>query len=453
MLSKKKNVSQASSIRLHLPLILSFKQIKSIIIFLLLITLNLRVYSQYCTNDNRFTETAVFTNNQITSDENIVYGSALTINGEMQDLLMNIHYPGSSYDPLNKRPLIVLMHGGMFLTGSLTNLDTVCVEFAKRGYVAATIEYRKGWDFVPNCQSVTVNTVISANRAVYRAIQDLHASLRYLVHNADNYGIDTAWIFGGGVSAGAFASVDLAFINAQEFVQRWPYCLDPQFGIPLGLINTSGNSYTDSFSLKGLFHNWGSIIDIDYIRPYNAIPLIGFAGDLDKISPIDSGFFEGCANYEIIFGTRAIYDRLNEFGVCTEINVKLNEGHGVYNSTYEQGLYRIGKACCFFKSLFCETCISSYHTDSIPANCSLLTHSEKSIIMSELRVEPNPGDGQLTLICGSPIGSSIKVYTLEGKLVHEEPLKAPVQEIDLTEQSGGLYILVVNSERARVILW
>ena len=453
MLLKKNKFSQSLRMWPLLLLILSQIQTKSLLIFLFFIALNLSVYPQYCTNDNRFTETAVFTDNQISKDENVIYGSAATLTGEMQDLLMNVHYPGSSYDPLSKRPLIVLMHGGMFLNGSLTNLDSVCLEFSKRGFVAATIEYRKGWDFVPNCQSVTVSTVISANRAVYRAIQDLHASLRYLVNNADYYGIDTAWIFSGGVSAGAFATVDLAFINSQEFIERWPYCIDPQFGPPLGYINTSGNTLTNTFTLKGLFHNWGSLIDIDYIRPYNAIPLIGFAGELDKISPIDSGFFEGCNNYEIIFGTRAIYEQLNGLGVCTEINVKLNEGHGVYNSTYEQGLYRIGKACCFFKSLFCESCISSYHTDSIPANCSLLTHSRKSNTLPELKIEPNPGDGRMTLICGSAIGSSIKVYTIEGKLVHEEQLKAPAQEIDLTEQNGGLYILVVNSERARVIIW
>ncbi len=453
MLTNRNIVPQSLSIRLLLHLILTLKQIKSIPVFLVLLTLSLRAYSQYCTNDNRFTETAVFTDNQISKDENVIYGSAATLTGEMQDLVMNVHYPGSSYDPLSKRPLIVLMHGGMFLNGSLTNLDSVCLEFSKRGFVAATIEYRKGWDFVPNCQSVTVSTVISANRAVYRAIQDLHASLRYLVNNADYYGIDTAWIFSGGVSAGAFATVDLAFINSQEFIERWPYCIDPQFGPPLGYINTSGNTLTNTFTLKGLFHNWGSLIDIDYIRPYNAIPLIGFAGELDKISPIDSGFFEGCNNYEIIFGTRAIYEQLNGLGVCTEINVKLNEGHGVYNSTYEQGLYRIGKACCFFKSLFCESCISSYHTDSIPANCSLLTHSEKSTRMAELRVEPNPGDGHFTLHSGSATGNRLKIYSIEGKLVHEEQIKYPVQDIDLTGQHRGLYIFVVNSERARVILW
>lgn len=425
---------------------------KIILTFSLLMELTLNVYPQYCTYDNRFTEKAVFTNDQINTDQNVVYGSAATLTGEIQNLVMNIYYPGAAFDTMSKRPLIVLMHGGMFLTGSMANIDSACIEFSKRGYVAATMEYRKGWDFVPDCQSVTLNTVISANRAIYRAIQDLHASLRYLVHYADNYGIDTAWIFGGGVSSGAFASVDLAFVTPQEFYELWPFCNDPQYGPPLGYINESGNTLTDMFTLKGLFHNWGSIIEKDYIRPSNAIPLIGFAGDLDEISPIDSGFLEGCNNYELMFGTRAIYERITGYGVCAEMNLKIHAGHGVYNSTYEQGLFRIGRACCFFKSLFCGTCVSSYNIDSIAPNCSPFTNSERYTSIPELRTEPNPSNGNLTLICGSAIGSCIKVFNIEGKLIHMEVLKSPAQEIDLSDQGEGIYILEVNSVRTKLIL-
>lgn len=426
---------------------------KTHLILLVLMARTLQVYSQYCTNDNYFTETAVFSNGQISSDQNVVYGVAPTINGDMQNLIMNVYYPDPAYDSLSKHPLIVLMHGGMFLTGSMNDLNTTCIEFSKRGYVAATIEYRKGWEAVTNCQSVTINTVISANRAIYRATQDLHASLRYLVHNADYYTIDTAWIFGGGVSAGSFSSVDLAFISPQEFFDRWPYCNNPLYGPPLGYIDSSGNSLVDTFALKGLFHNWGSIIDIDYIRPTNAIPLIGFAGEMDGISPVDSGFFERCNNYELMYGTRAIYERLLEYGVCAEMNLKLHGGHGVYNSNYAQDVFRIGKACCFFKSLFCDNCKSSYNTDSIPAKCSMVTDVEFSDLIPALLLEPNPCDGNLTLHCTSAIGSDIKIYNIEGELVHEEKLTSPVQEIDLSDNVEGFYIVSVNLERAKLILY
>jgi poly(3-hydroxybutyrate) depolymerase len=418
----------------------------------LFILLHYGVSAQYCTPCNRFTEAAVFTETQIDSAVNVVYGSALDYTGTNVDLKLNIYYPSPSIETLSARPLIVLMHGGMFISGDKSNLTSACMEFAKRGYVAATIGYRLGWDFVPNCQLVTPEVVISSNRAIYRAIQDLHASVRYLVHNAAQFSVDTAWIFAGGVSAGAFATADMAFITAEEFAQRWPYCNDPQFGEPLGYINTNGNALTDTFTLKGLFHNWGSVVDNDYIRPSTAIPMIGFAGELDEISPIDSGFFESCVRYDLMFGTRSIFRRLGNFGVCSEVNIKLHAGHGVYNSTYEQGVFRIGRASCFFKSLFCGTCASLYTTDSIPPSCSLITSTKNLLPEAGLQLCPNPSNGQLTVISNAPKGSLVKVYTLLGELLYCEPLNSAAQELQLCHLPDGVYIVEVNGQRSFLVL-
>jgi hypothetical protein len=410
-------------------------------------------YAQYCTGDNRFTEEPYFSSDQIESQQEVVYGSAVNVSGVMQDLFLNIYYPGAAYDAMRKRPLIVLMHGGMYLNGCLTNLDSMCIEFSKRGYVAATIEYRTGWNFVTNCQSVTPNTVISANRAIYRGIQDLHASIRYLVHHADDYRIDTAWIFSGGVSAGAFASVDLAFITPQELYNRWPYCNSPEYGPELGYTNTSGNSLTETFTLKGLFHNWGSIVDIDYIDSANAIPMIGFAGDLDIISPLDSGYFQGCPNFEMMYGTEAISKRLTEYGACTELNLKIHGGHGVYNQTYEQCIFRIGKAACFFKSLFCGDCATSSHTDSIAANCSLYTSTnEPPEKPNGMIAYPNPSTGHFALGVPHPDGIQLKVFDAGGILIHEESVDSEIQEIDLSDHREGFYTLAVGSLRQKIIL-
>lgn len=413
---------------------------------------SIQTIAQFCTPDNRFSEIDFFTNNQIDSELGVVYGTAPTVTGETQELILNIFYPGELYDTLPARPLIVLMHSGLFLGGSLSTLDTMCVEFAKRGFVAATIEYRKGWEYVENCQSVTLNTVISANRAIYRGIQDLHASLRYLVHYAAEYKIDTSWVFCGGISAGAFAAVDLAFITPVELFNLWPYCNNPLYGPPLGFINAGGNTLTDAFTIKGLFHNWGSIIDIDFIKPSNAIPVIGFAGDLDIISPIDSGFFQGCENYELMFGTEAICQRLTECGACTEMNKKIHGGHGVYNLTYEQGLFRIGKASCFFKSIFCNNCTSSFYTDSVPANCSLYTSEEEIVALSDIQLVPNPCNGMLTILGESVAESEIRVYDCQGKLVHDEPYHPSDHYLDLCHLGKGLYIVSIGSDKEKVII-
>ena len=360
---------------------------------------------------------------------------------------MSIYYPNLVEDPLNKRPLILLMHGGSFLTGSLTNLDSMCIEFAKRGFVSATIEYRLGWAVTNSCQSVTPNTVISANKAIYRSLQDLHASLRFLTHNASTYKIDTAWIFMGGLSAGSFATSDLAFIDQQQLFNRWPYCQT------LGYLNTSGNNLTDTFTVKGLFHNWGSIVDIDYITQSNAIPMIGFAGDMDVTSPIDSGYFQGCTNFSLRWGTRTIYNKIKSYGVCAQMNVKIHGGHGVYNQTYEQNVFRIGKASCFFKSLFCNECQTSYHTDSVSANCSINTTGIIESTKSQLKVYPNPSNGNFTMVTDVKDGEVLYVYDMSGRLVHKEVVNknyGNTQDIYLPNLVIGIYNLKVGNLKTKL---
>lgn len=406
--------------------------------------------AQYCTTDSRFSDAEYFSMNQIGSNTGVVYGTALNYNGQSQNLEMNIFYPNFSEDSLEKRPLLVLVHGGCFLTGSPNEIDAMCVEFAKRGFVAVDIGYRLGWAFTPNCEDVTANTVISVNMAIYRVIQDIHASLRYLVANAATYKIDTAWIFAGGLSAGAYAIADLAFVTQEDLNILWPYINS------MGNINGSGNDLQNKFTLKGLFLNWGSIIDVDYITPANAIPMIAFNGDADKISPIDSGYFEYCNHYEMMYGTRSIYNKLISYGVCSEMNVKISGGHGVYNQTYEQNVFRIGKAACFFKSMFCSECTSSYHTDSIPSDCSAkytgLNTAKKRIDIKQLQVFPNPGAGLFSIQGNAILGSLLEVYSIEGKLLYKGKAESGKQELDLSYLKDGIYLFKSGDALARVQL-
>ena len=60
----------------------------------------------------------------------------------LYNLQMDIYTPYG--DNCTNRPLIILAHGGSFIGGSKSNPTMVdlCETFAKRGYVAASINYR-----------------------------------------------------------------------------------------------------------------------------------------------------------------------------------------------------------------------------------------------------------------------------------------------------------------------
>jgi len=82
-------------------------------------------------------------------------------------------------------PAVILVHGGAWITGNHAMENPFAIELARRGYVAATIEYRL------------------SNEAKYPAqIHDLKAAVRWLRANAARYQIDPNRIGAIGASAG-----------------------------------------------------------------------------------------------------------------------------------------------------------------------------------------------------------------------------------------------------------
>ena len=116
-------------------------------------------------------------------------------------LSMDIFQPYG--DSLCKRPLIVMAHEGSFTGGTRSTDPTVnliCQNFAKRGYVTATIDYRLG--SVINMASDSSY----AENEVLQAIGDAKAAVRYFNKDyctTNTFKIDTSLIIGGGNSAGA----------------------------------------------------------------------------------------------------------------------------------------------------------------------------------------------------------------------------------------------------------
>ena len=121
---------------------------------------------------------------------NLSYGSSVNFVGETETHLMDLYLPNCD-DPTHtsRRPLIVFIHGGAFVAGDKNeaNLQTMCKEFAKRGYVTATIDYRLGFisDDVahtcnfPNYSCVFATDSVEWYRSCYRSIQDGKGALRF----------------------------------------------------------------------------------------------------------------------------------------------------------------------------------------------------------------------------------------------------------------------------------
>ena len=367
------------------------------------------LHAQFCTDGDRFSELSYFTADQIESELNVVYGNAINGLGNPEDLLFDIYYPKLEEDDLAQRPFILMIHGGGFVNGNKNGLRVVCEEFARKGFVSATMSYRLG---------PTQNLA-----AVYRAEQDAHAAMRYVVDNASVYGVDTSWMFVGGRSAGALTALNLTYVDQTD----WNF-INPTLLNDLGRIDTSGNNSQSTFTIKAIYNNWGSASPTT-IAPEEMVPMISFHGELDTTVPIDTS-----VNGNV--GSRVLHDMLVEQGVCSDLTIQPDGGHGIYTDP-DGRLFRTNKASCFFKSLFCEDCTTVSVNEPIPANCSTITSTGNPTAQREVRVYPNPFRDRI-YVESSQQNQAFTLYDVRGQVLLSG---TGIENISLADLPAGIYFL------------
>jgi len=94
----------------------------------------------------------------------------------------------------HRRPVIIFIYGGGFHKGRRDNREYV--DFfhflARKGYVVAAIDYRKGLrDLPPEKRKSTLAFLGALNDAIYMAVDDLTDATKYIIDHADEWGIDT----------------------------------------------------------------------------------------------------------------------------------------------------------------------------------------------------------------------------------------------------------------------
>ncbi len=278
----------------------------------------------------------------------VEYGQNKNFSGNNEKLLLDIYSPKNA-SASRKYPLVVMAHSGSFLEGDKEGLASLCEAIAEKGFVAVSINYRLGWDY-GRAQSPAAceGDTVSLQQALYRSMQDYHASLRFLIHNADKYFIDTSWIFIGGSSAGAVAAVNTIY-STTEFVNT--YFADEK--ATLGALRTADNDLTDAVSIKGNINLWGGLIKDSLITSASAVPMVAFHGSADETIPIDSDHYALCPNYPLLYGSRDMYTKLTALGVPAVLHVAKGQGHGP--DIYTDPDFMSTNINCFLESVIGKT--------------------------------------------------------------------------------------------------
>jgi dienelactone hydrolase len=142
----------------------------------------------------------VFSTVDVSTD--VVYGSAPDAQGNPVELKLDLYQPRG--DTVNRRPALIWVHGGGFTAGDKASGATQAGFFARRGYVAVSINYRLLSE--DGCGGTT-NPPPECLQAALAAQHDAQAAVRWLRANADTYRIDTDRIAIAGSSAGAVTSL------------------------------------------------------------------------------------------------------------------------------------------------------------------------------------------------------------------------------------------------------
>ena len=164
---------------------------------LLLSSLTVRSYAITLFRDSQF---------RVKVARNVQYGSGEVRQPDAakRSLFLDIYQPDSA-DLSWKRPALIAIHGGGFLFGDKSEMTNLCREFAARGYVCFSINYR----LVPDDPPGTSQDQYT--RTVMAAVADADHATQWVEANATRYHIDTGKLFIGGSSAGAVTSMLLAY--------------------------------------------------------------------------------------------------------------------------------------------------------------------------------------------------------------------------------------------------
>ncbi|ACT93603.1 alpha/beta hydrolase [Dyadobacter fermentans] len=266
---------------------------------------------------SRFTAEKLFAIEALTQSGGI-YGTAADYRGQNTELKYEFIAPAN--DTMKHRPFVLMVHEGAFLFGDLNNEMGKARGLAQRGFAAASIGYRLGFDGASE-QNPCGGNGNGAVRAVYRSVQDLYTAIHYFVDRADEFGIDTRQLMLAGSSAGAITATALVYMREADFEALSP-------GITQALGPLDPQAENSPFRVRALLTQLGyGIFRSEYITESKAMPTLFFQRIGDNVLPYYKGTFLSCPTYLPMEGAKMASDRLKQFKIPFELNYENLEGH------------------------------------------------------------------------------------------------------------------------------
>ena len=392
----------------------------------------------------------------VTTTSNITYGQNASWTGANTTLKLDFYEPQG--DTASARPLIIWVHGGSFQVGSKTDGDMVVFsqEFAKKGYVCASIDYRLGFFPLDSANAV---------KAVVRAVQDLRAALRFFYKDRETtntYKIDTNHIFVGGSSAGAITALHLAYLNNECEIED--YLNTATITSLGGLEGNSGNAGYSS-TVHGVLNGCGALARYSWLEAGD-VPLCSVHGTNDGTVKYNRGIVNPGAPLMYLDGSRMLHERACAVGVENEFYTFPSKGHVPYAGNTPE----LDTTLNFFRdfliqrmgcndpilqpeSPWLETAnlYAINYCDGSPVNETCASSGTEEILSLKINMFPNPARSDVKVVWGSVEQMSVSVLDMMGREVRSNVVNDSEAVITCRSLKSGSYIVQLRDNRGN--LW
>lgn len=217
-------------------------------------------------------------------------------------LKLDLYYPENTKD---KVPLLVYVHGGGFASGvrDSGHIIDFATKIAQNGIAVASISYRL------TMKDEGLGCNVKARRKVKAfnlASEDISYAVDFLINNKSGFIFDNKKIILCGTSSGAEAVLNSVYSYKNRIIPK-------------------------KFKYAGVISMAGALTDLNGITEDSAIPTMLFHGTGDNLVPYYISPHHFCKEEDpgflMLYGSRAIADRLKGLGKSYYLYAVIGEGH------------------------------------------------------------------------------------------------------------------------------
>ncbi|MES2780034.1 MAG: T9SS type A sorting domain-containing protein [Bacteroidota bacterium] len=363
--------------------------------------------------------------------DSVLYGNAINWDNSAQELKMNIFQPAG--DTASKRPLLVLAHGGSFINGSRYNEDVayLCREFAKRGYVCVSIQYRLGIDLA---KFFNEGGTQFAN-AVWRGTLDGRAAVRFLRAHADSLKISTEHIYLGGVSAGGVLGLHQAFLDTESEVNASDPLID-MTAIGGGIEGLSGTP-GQSWRVKGIINLCGGVGNVNWMLNNKDIAIFNVHGTNDQTVPYKTAYFKAFGfDVAKLSGGFVIDSMAKTLGMKSYLYTFVNAPH----VPFSPGIGTTQSSTAYMDTT--EGLLRDFLTEDLGRKVGL----PDVLSNADVRLYPNPAKEQLVVQVDKGTKTVIELMNLTSQCLQRVVTEKAINRLNTEDLTTGIYIVTISNE-------